>query len=204
MFMNLDELTAVLAAAKRHHPALFMFMALLGYAGLRPSEALSLKISDLYYLGHVVTEIHLAPTNTKTKTGRDVPVPAPLKDAIMWYLSQIWKTVDPEGWVFISSTGKPFTIRAFQYTTKRLGFLTLHRKITPKTFRHTYATLLARVAPIRSVQAALGHASLHSTQVYTHPVADDLKNAVNRLFDRTPSPNNGTRALPFTYPEGKE
>jgi len=204
MFMSLDEMTQVLAAAKKLSPSLYMFQSLLGFAGLRPSEALSLKVSDVFYLGHIVTEIHLAPTNTKTRSGRDVPVPLPLKAAISHFLGEIGKTTPHDSWLLEGPLGKPFTIRAMQYSTRKLGFAVLHRIITPKTFRHTYATLLARVAPIRSVQAALGHASLQSTQVYTHPVADDLQNAVHRLFDRVPSQDVPLPFAPTQYPEGKD
>jgi len=203
-FMNREELDLILSLARKISDVTYTFMALMAYAGLRPSEALSLKVKDVYVLGHIVKELTLPGTNTKTRTGRDVPVPQPLHEALDRYLTRNKKFDDPLEFLFQNKGATHFTLRNMQYAVRKLGYAALHRHVTPKTFRHTYATLLARKAPIRSVQQALGHASLQSTQVYTHAIKEDLHNAIAAVFDAVPLALEPKKIVPITYPEGRE
>lgn len=88
--------------------------------------------------------------------------------------------------VFISKRGKPMDSGALRYRfdvlRTRAG---IPSKITPHSMRHTYATeLLAGGADLRTVQELLGHASLSTTQVYTHLTPDRLKSAVSQAHPR--------------------
>lgn len=203
-FMTREELDQIMALARKISDVTYTFMAIMAYAGLRPTEALSLKVRDIHVMGHIVSELTLPGTNTKTRTGRDVPVPQILHDILERYLDRRGLFEDPSHYLFGTAIGGHFTLRNMQYAVRKLGYAALHRHVTPKTFRHTYATLLARKAPIRSVQQALGHASLSSTQVYAHPIKDDLKQAVTAVFDQTPPRLADNPPLPITYPIGKE
>jgi len=64
----------------------------------------------------------------------------------------------------------------------RVSLDVIKRRIHPHVLRHTFATQLAKVTNIRVVQELLGHSSLESTQIYTHPDMNEAREAVNRLI----------------------
>ncbi len=88
--------------------------------------------------------------------------------------------------VFVSDRGRPMGSDALRYRfdvlKRRAG---VSSDITPHAMRHTFATeLLGGGADLRSVQELLGHASLSTTQIYTHLTPDRLKSAVARAHPR--------------------
>lgn len=92
----------------------------------------------------------------------------------------------PVGALFISSTGRPMNDAALRYrfdVLKRSAGIP--SDITPHAMRHTFASeLLGGGADLRSVQELLGHASLSTTQVYTHLTPERLKSAVVQAHPR--------------------
>lgn len=87
---------------------------------------------------------------------------------------------------FISDRGRPMSASSlrhrFDALKRRAG---IPADITPHAMRHTFATeLLAGGADLRSVQELLGHASLSTTQIYTHLTPDRLKSAVHQAHPR--------------------
>lgn len=88
--------------------------------------------------------------------------------------------------VFLSRTGRPLrtlgVIYPIQKHAKRAG---IERKITPHTFRHTFAThMLQGRADIRHIQAMLGHSLVATTQIYTRVDVTDLKAVHRRCHPR--------------------
>lgn len=88
--------------------------------------------------------------------------------------------------LFVSARGRAMDAAALRYRfdvlKRRAG---IPSDITPHTMRHTFATdLLAGGADLRSVQELLGHASLSTTQIYTHLTPDRLKSALRQAHPR--------------------
>lgn len=146
-----------------------LIVSLLYSAGLRVSELVNLKREDL---------------NLNEKTGW-VRRGKGSKDRIFMLSENLSKEIgeyvsDREG-KYIFSKDKPLTTRNIQKIIcglrKRSG---VSKKITPHTLRHSFAThLLEQGTDIRMIQALLGHASLSTTQVYTHISADQIKKVQN-------------------------
>jgi integrase/recombinase XerC len=91
-------------------------------------------------------------------------------------------TADQRGALFINHRGGRITDRGVRFILgEYLARANLGKRVTPHTFRHSFAThLLDRGADIRAVQELLGHASLSTTQVYTHVGMEKLKKVYRR------------------------
>lgn len=88
--------------------------------------------------------------------------------------------------LFISARGNRMDANAIRYRFKAMARAAgIPHDISPHAMRHTFATdLLAGGADLRSVQELLGHASLSTTQIYTHLTPDRLKSAVAQAHPR--------------------
>ncbi|HXS05174.1 MAG TPA: tyrosine recombinase XerC [Rhizomicrobium sp.] len=137
-------------------------LTLLYGAGLRVSEALSLKRGDVP-LGETLTILG------KGRKERMVPVLAVVRDAIGDYAGKIPFTGAPSAPLFLSRRGNAMSPREAQALMQKLrGRLGLAERATPHALRHSFAThLLQGGGDLRSVQELLGHASLSTTQTYT-------------------------------------
>lgn len=92
-------------------------------------------------------------------------------------------------YLWVSKTGKPLTPRSIELIIpKFMKQKDIKSKVTPHTLRHTFATdLLNNNADIRSVSELLGHASLSTTQIYTHVTSSRLKEVYNKTHPRANS-----------------
>jgi site-specific recombinase XerD len=79
--------------------------------------------------------------------------------------------------LFINKRGTRITVRGIRYILEKyLNEIDVNKRITPHTFRHSFAThVLDNGADIRIVQELLGHSSLSTTQIYTHVGIERLK-----------------------------
>lgn len=136
--------------------------------GLRVSELISLKISDLFF------EEGFVKITGKGNKQRFVPVGKTTIKYITQYVNQI-RVHYPihknfEDTLFLNRRGRQLT-RAMIFTIiKNLAIkIGLNKTISPHTFRHSFAThLLENGADLRSIQLMLGHESITTTEVYMH------------------------------------
>lgn len=137
--------------------------ALLYGAGLRISEALSLKRRDAPREGATLL------ITGKGGKQRQVPVLPQIARAIEDYLGQCPWRVASDGPLFVGAKGGALSPRIIQLAMEGMrGALGLPESATPHALRHSFAThLLARGGDLRTIQELLGHASLSTTQVYT-------------------------------------
>lgn len=147
--------------------------------GLRISEALSLSKSMLEDAG----TLHIKGKGNKE---RIVPILAVVREAIDDYLNYCpypIKTTEP---MFLGKRGGVLDAGVFQAQLRKLrGFAGLPEGATPHAFRHSFAThLLSGGADLRSIQELLGHASLSTTQRYTHVDRDRLMKAYKNAHPR--------------------
>jgi integrase/recombinase XerD len=148
-----------------------LIVSLLYSTGLRVSELVNLKVSDL---------------NLEDKTGwvrrgkgskdRLFVMSENLSGELKEYLGERGKENE-----FVFSKTKPLTTRNIQKIIKgareRAG---INKKTTPHTLRHSFAThLLEQGTDIRVIQSLLGHTSLSTTQLYTHISSEQLKKVKN-------------------------
>jgi integrase/recombinase XerC len=165
-----------------------MIMRVLLLTGLRVGELCWLKIDDVYMGAEVKKYIRIFNDISKTGIGREIPVPEKLRiDFKAYYQDKIYsgrtESVLPGCPLFTQHKNCTIglTTRQVQRVVKMAGELIGIPDLHPHTLRHTFATQLMRLTDMRTVQALLGHRSLQSTQIYTHPSSDDMAKAVNRL-----------------------
>lgn len=139
-------------------------LALLYGAGLRISEALSIKRRDAPVCG-----LDTISVLGKGGKNRAVPVIGPVQKAVALYLDLCPYAFAPDGPLFVGAKGGPLSARVIQLAVERLrGALGLPETATPHALRHSFAThLLGRGGDLRAIQELLGHASLSTTQIYT-------------------------------------
>jgi integrase/recombinase XerC len=139
-------------------------LALLYGAGLRISEALSIRRADA-----PVGTMDAITVVGKGQKSRSAPIIAPVRKAIEDYLALCPWRLTPDGPLFVGVKGGRLSPRIVQLAMARMrGALGLPDSATPHALRHSFAThLLARGGDLRTIQDLLGHASLSTTQVYT-------------------------------------
>ena len=146
-------------------------------SGLRISELLSLNVSDIDFLGETVR------VTGKGAKQRIVPIGSPALSAIQRYRTDAAVTSGP---LFVSSHRTRITQQAVDLLLKKyLKLSSIPFKISPHKLRHSFAThMLDAGADLRSVQSLLGHASLSTTQIYTHVTKERLKEAYDTAHPR--------------------
>lgn len=143
-------------------------MELFYSTGIRISELASLNVSDVDIFSETLRVIG------KGRKERLAPVGNHAMQALQRYRS---KANVHDGPLFRSKVGKRLTTQAINDLVMKYWRLSgLPVQLTPHKFRHSFAThLLNNGADLRSVQTLLGHASLSTTQIYTHVTTERMK-----------------------------
>ena len=136
-------------------------------AGLRISELIDLRLRDL------MLEEGLIGVEGKGGKQRIVPLGGRAVSVLQRYLRERRPELDrreSRGIVFLNHHGRPLSrTGAWKIVGKHVRNAGVDRKVTPHTFRHSFAThLLEGGADLVAVQEMLGHADISTTQIYTH------------------------------------
>ncbi len=152
--------------------------------GLRVSELVNLKISNLYL------DIGFVKVNGKGDKERLVPMGSVAIKQIKIYMDTIRCHLDikpgHEDVVFLNRNGRKLTrVMIFTIIKQLAARIGLKKKISPHTFRHSFAThLIEGGADLRAVQEMLGHESITTTEIYTHLDRDYLRSAIIQFHPR--------------------
>jgi integrase/recombinase XerD len=153
--------------------------------GLRVSELVSLKISDLFL------EQGYVKIKGKGEKERLVPISPRAIAEIKKYVETYRKTLkiasNAKDILFLNRRGQMLSrVMIFTVIKNLAEAINLNKKISPHTFRHSFAThLIEGGADLRSVQEMLGHESILTTEIYTHLNKEYLKDTINRFHPRS-------------------
>ena len=186
--LSIDEINLMVSKIEKNKNEYYRNIAIIETmygCGLRVSELISLKISDLY-----LDEDFLKVTGKGNKQ-RLVPISSINKKCIVNYLNESRSKIkiNPtySDTLFLNRRGKVLT-RAMIFTivknlTKLAG---IKKNISPHTFRHSFAThLLENGADLKTIQQMLGHESITTTEIYTHLDNTALVNVMKKFHPRS-------------------
>lgn len=171
VFLSVEEIDSMLSQIDRSTPEGERNMAMLETmysCGLRVSELISVKISDLH------TEEGFISVIGKGDKQRLVPIGKSALNLIdnyrKYHRNHITVKKNYEDMLFLSKRGTPITRQMVFYIIKDLAEKAgIKKTLSPHTFRHSFAThLVEGGADLRAVQEMLGHESITTTEIYTH------------------------------------
>jgi integrase/recombinase XerD len=152
--------------------------------GLRVSELINLRLSDLY-LKHNYIKV-----TGKGNKERLVPISNTAIEQIKIYETNYRRTLKidklSENILFLNRRGKKLTrVMIFTITKKLVEMAEIKKNISPHSFRHSFAShLVDRGADLRAVQEMLGHESIITTEVYTHLNQQYLRDTIIQFHPR--------------------
>ena len=181
-----DEITKLLTPEAPETPERLCDQAILelGYAsGLRLSELKNLRLEQLHLDAGFINVIG------KGNKERVVPVGKTAIAALTRYIEvgrpQLVTPKSP-GNVFLTQRGTPFaSVTLWLHIKNRVRGAGVERNMTPHMLRHSFAThLLEHGADLRVIQELLGHASIGTTEVYTHVTGNRLREIHKKFHPR--------------------
>ena len=185
--LNFDEIIKMLEVIDLSKPEGTRNRAILETlygSGLRVSELVNLQKSDLFAKEKIVR------ITGKGNKQRLVPLGDFALDFIQTYLTevQVYQKIQKgfENFVFLNRNGKALTRNMiFLIVQKTAELAGIRKKVSPHTFRHSFAThLLENGADLRSIQVLLGHESITTTEIYTHIDTRYLQQVMEKFHPR--------------------
>jgi integrase/recombinase XerD len=185
--LTVEEIDALLAAIDLSKPEGHRNKAMLETlysCGLRVSELVNLKFSDLYFDEGFIRVVG------KGNKERLVPASPSVAKEVKWYVDTIRVHLSiqkgHENFVFLNRRGAQLTrVMVFTIIKDLAQLIGLSKNISPHTFRHSFAThLLEGGANLRAIQDMLGHESITTTEIYTHLDQRYLKEAILNFHPR--------------------
>ena len=152
--------------------------------GLRISELISLKLSDLFLTEEMIRVFG------KGSKERIVPIGSSAINWINVYLTKsrplLQKKMKSENYLFLNSRGSKLSrMGVWKIVSRYLKESGIEKDAHPHTFRHSFAThLIEGGADLRSVQEMLGHADISTTQIYTHIDREFIKQVHKQFHPR--------------------
>jgi integrase/recombinase XerD len=152
--------------------------------GLRISELLSLKLSDLFLDEEMIRVFG------KGSKERIVPIGSSAINWLKEYLTKgrplLQKKMKSENHLFLNNRGTKLTrMGVWKIVSKYIKESGIEKEVHPHTFRHSFAThLIEGGADLRSVQEMLGHADISTTQIYTHIDREYIKQVHKQFHPR--------------------
>ncbi|KKM11817.1 recombinase XerC [Clostridiales bacterium PH28_bin88] len=188
-FLYYDEIIQLLESPESTSPLGLRDRAMwevLYAGGLRASELVGLNVGDL--------ELAMGYTRVMGKGAREriAPLGSQAVLALREYLEigrpQLRRSPDrgPLAALFLNRWGNRLSVRGMRGVLyKYVDQLATNKRISPHILRHTFAThLLERGADLRTVQELLGHASMSTTQIYTHVTKNRIKDVYQKTHPR--------------------
>jgi integrase/recombinase XerD len=179
--LSVEEVEKVLNRAERGKKTSLRNVAaveLLYGSGLRISELISLRVKDLNL------EVGFLKCLGKRGKERIVPVGAKAASAVRAFL--LVSPAEGGDYLFRNPSGLPFSRMGMWKIIRKLCLNAgITKRVTPHTFRHSFAThLLQNGADLRAIQELLGHAQISTTQIYTHISTKRLRSIHRRFHPR--------------------
>jgi len=148
--------------------------------GIRLSEMVNMKEKDVDYSQSQVKVLG------KGNKERIIPISNDLSESLKEYIAQKPAAIEGVSNLFITENGKRLQQSSvYEFVHYYLSLVTTIKKRSPHVLRHSFAThLMNNGAPLNSVKELLGHASLASTQVYTHNSIEKLKDVFKKAHPK--------------------
>ncbi len=186
--LNILEIDALIAAIDLSKPDGMRnktMLEVLYSCGLRVTELVTLKISNLYLEDDFIRILG------KGNKERLVPIGGQASKLLKIWLEELRVHLDikkgQEDYVFLSKRGSALSrVMVFMIIKNLAGKIGLKKSISPHTFRHSFAThLIEGGADLRAVQEMLGHESITTTEIYTHLDREYLRETIVQYHPRS-------------------
>lgn len=180
---EIDNIIEAIDMSKKEGVRNRVIIEMLYGSGLRVSELIDVKISNIHFDEGYVCVIG------KGNKQRLVPISSICKEYIKEYLYEraSWRLLDGfEDYLFINRSGKNISrVTIFNIVKQLVELAGIKKTISPHTFRHSFAThLLEGGANLRDIQQMLGHSSILTTEIYTHIDVEYLRDTIMKFHPK--------------------